>query len=236
MTDHAVPAQLAEQFKSLFTQLQKLAQEANPQDVLAQMSSDPRFTHLQRHIFQELMHDQSAQFSISRDDLTGLLVRSSLVERLDQALEGLRDQTSVLAVCFVDLDGFKAINDQYGHAIGDQVLSLISSRLQDSIRSGDLLCRWGGDEFVVVLQNVDRHQSVEGLANRLLGAISNPLRLSLDEPLTLFLGASIGVSVAPKLPLNASQPKIDALALIEKADQAMYSAKRAGKNRVAFAA
>jgi diguanylate cyclase (GGDEF)-like protein len=94
------------------------------------------------------------------------------------------------------------------------------------------LCRWGGDEFIVVLQNIDRRESVEGLANRLLSAISNPLRLNLEEPLTLFLGASIGVSLAS----NSADEKMNALTLIEKADQAMYSAKRVGKNRIEIAA
>jgi diguanylate cyclase (GGDEF)-like protein len=104
--------------------------------------------------------------------------------------------------------------------------------LQNSIRSDDLLCRWGGDEFVVVLQNIDRPESVENLANRLLTAISHPLRLSADEPLTLFLGASIGVSIVMPSTSIASQEKVDALTLIERADQAMYNAKKAGKNRI----
>ena len=98
------------------------------------------------------------------------------------------------------------------------------------------MCRWGGDEFIVVLRNIDQRESVEGLASRLLGAISNPLRLSSDQPLTLFLGASIGVSIA-SLPLSSGEQKrVDALTLIEKADQAMYSAKRIGKNRIEIAA
>ena len=130
------------------------------------------------------------------------------------------------------MDGFKEINDQYGHAVGDRALSLVGACLQNSIRSKDLLCRWGGDEFIVVLQNIDRRESVEGLANRLLSAISNPLRLNLEEPLTLFLGASIGVSIAS----NSADEKMNALTLIEKADQAMYSAKRVGKNRIEIAA
>jgi diguanylate cyclase (GGDEF)-like protein len=161
-----------------------------------------------------------------RDELTGLMVRSNLIERLDCVLGQQHCKRSVLAVCFIDLDGFKEINDQHGHNIGDQALSLVSSCLQNSIR---------GDEFIVVLRNIDQRESVEGLASRLLGAISNPLRLSSDQPLTLFLGASIGVSVA-SLPLSSGeQKKMDALTLIKKADQAMYSAKRIGKNRIEIA-
>jgi len=233
MTDRQAKSQhVAEQFKTLFAQMQKLAQEADHQELIAQIHSDAQLTHLQRHIFQELLYDQPSPSSTLRDELTGLLIRSSLLESLDLALKGLQGSNAILAVCFIDLDGFKAINDQHGHALGDQALSLVSARLQNSIRSDDLLCRWGGDEFVVVLQNIDRPESVENLANRLLTAISHPLRLSADEPLTLFLGASIGVSIVMPSTSIASQEKVDALTLIERADQAMYNAKKAGKNRI----
>lgn len=233
MTDRQAKSQhVAEQFKTLFAQMQKLAQEADHQELVAQIHSDAQLTHLQRHIFQELLYDQPSPSSTLRDELTGLLIRSSLIESLDLALRGLQSSNTILAVCFIDLDGFKEINDQHGHALGDQALCLVSARLQNSIRSDDLLCRWGGDEFVVVLQNVDRPESVENLANRLLTAISNPLRLSADEPLTLFLGASIGVSIVMPATSMASQEKVDALTFIERADQAMYNAKKAGKNRI----
>ena len=234
MTDRQAKSQhVAEQFKTLFAQMQKLAQEADHQELVAQIHSDAQLTHLQRHIFQELLYDQPSPSSTLRDELTGLLIRSSLIESLDLALRGLQQSSNaILAVCFIDLDGFKEINDQHGHALGDQALCLVSARLQNSIRSDDLLCRWGGDEFVVVLQNVDRPESVENLANRLLTAISHPLRLSADEPLTLFLGASIGVSIVMPATSIASQEKVDALTFIEQADQAMYSAKKAGKNRI----
>ena len=233
MTDRQAKSQhVAEQFKTLFAQMQKLAQEANHQELIAQIHSDAQLTHLQRHIFQELLYDQPSPSLTLRDELTGLLIRSSLLESLDLALKGLQGSNAILAVCFIDLDGFKEINDQHGHALGDQALSLVSARLQNSIRSDDLLCRWGGDEFVVVLQNIDRPESVENLANRLLTAISHPLRLSADEPLTLFLGASIGVSIVMPSTSIASQEKVDALTLIERADQAMYNAKKAGKNRI----
>lgn len=233
MTDRQAKSQhVAEQFKTLFAQMQKLAQAANHQELIAQIHSDAQLTHLERHIFQELLYDQPSPSSTLRDELTGLLIRSSLLESLDLALRGLQSSNTILAVCFIDLDGFKEINDQHGHALGDQALCLVSTRLQNSIRSDDLLCRWGGDEFVVVLQNVDRPESVENLANRLLTAISHPLRLSADEPLTLFLGASIGVSIVTAATSIASQEQVDALTFIERADQAMYSAKKAGKNRI----
>ena len=233
MTDHqAKSLQVAEQFKALFSQMQELANEITRLEIFDQISAESQLTELEHHVLHELRQNKPAQPILLRDELTGLLVRSSLIEQLDRAVEEQIRQGTVLAVCFIDLDGFKEINDQYGHAVGDRALSLVGACLQNSIRSKDLLCRWGGDEFIVVLQNIDRRESVEGLANRLLSAISNPLRLNLEEPLTLFLGASIGVSIAS----NSADEKMNALTLIEKADQAMYSAKRVGKNRIEIAA
>lgn len=232
----AEPQDVVEQFKTLFAQMQQLTQNVSHQDLMKYISADPQMTELQRHIFNEFIQNQPSQPSIFRDELTGLLVRSSLVERLEQALVDLQNNAAVLAVCFVDLDGFKEINDQYGHAVGDQVLALAGSCLQSSIRADDLLCRWGGDEFVVVLKGIDRPESVEGLVNRLLGAITNPLRLSIEDPLTLFLGACIGVSIVTSAKSIAADQKLDAITLIKQADQAMYAAKKAGKNRVEIVA
>lgn len=225
-------SRLAEQFKSLFTQMQTVVQDAKHQDMLVSSLADLGLSPLQRHIFQELSHDQSFPFVLMRDELTGLLLRSSMLDCLERALNEVRLRDKFLAVCFIDLDGFKEINDQHGHVIGDQALGLVGACLKNSIRSEDLLCRWGGDEFIVVLQNIEHKDFILNLANRLLNAISSPMRLNTNEPLTLFLGASIGVSVIE--PGNSGQGK-NALALIEAADGAMYHAKRAGKNCIRFA-
>lgn len=220
---------MLKQFQTIFEQLQKLARELAQDGSLSKTDADKELTHLQQHILQELLQGQPSQSLILCDELTGLMSRSTLVERLEQSLQGLMLRDLSMAICFIDLDGFKEINDQHGHAFGDQALSLVGKRLQNSIRSDDLLCRWGGDEFVIVLQNIDHQDFVEHFANRLLSAISNPLRLSPKEPLTLFLGASIGVVIVS---LGFVRETFDAMALIEQADQAMYKAKRMGKNRV----
>ena len=234
MADHQTrPSRVIEQFIALFQQMQKLAQKARHQDVITLIQADPHLTQLQRHVFNELIYDQPSSFSLAHDELTGLLLRSSLLECLNKALVDVRLRGNYLAVCFIDLDGFKEINDQHGHLIGDLALRLVSGCLKNSVRSGDLLCRWGGDEFVVVMQDINQRDFVLDLADRLLNAISSPLRLSADDPLTLFLGASIGVSVVG--PANCHQDQ-DALALIELADEAMYLAKQAGKNRIKFSA
>lgn len=234
MMDHQAGLSRAiEQFLSLFQQMQKLAQEAKHQDLIELIQTNPHLSQLQRHVFNELIYDEPSSFSLAHDELTGLLLRSSLLECLNKALVDVRLRGNYVALCFIDLDGFKEINDQHGHLIGDQALRLVGGSLKNSIRSGDLLCRWGGDEFIVVLQDISHQDLVLSLANRLLNAISSPLRLSVDDPLTLFLGASIGVSVVG--PTNVHQLQ-DALALIESADAAMYLAKQAGKNRIQFAA
>ena len=234
MADHQTrPSRVIEQFIALFQQMQKLAQKARHQDVITLIQADPHLTQLQKHVFNELIYDQPSSFSLAHDELTGLLLRSSLLECLNKALVDVRLRGNYLAVCFIDLDGFKEINDQHGHLIGDQALRLVSGCLKNSVRSGDLLCRWGGDEFIVVMQDINQKDFVLGLANRLLNAISSPLRLSADDPLTLFLGASIGVAVVGPEKCHQDQ---DALALIESADEAMYLAKQAGKNRIQFSA
>lgn len=229
----ASAGQLAEQIKPLFLKLQQLALEAKRQDVVELVQADPDLSPLHRHILYELIHDQPSSVSLARDELTGLLLRTSFLECLDQALVQARLQNTYLAVCFIDLDGFKEINDQHGHVIGDQALACVASYLKSSTRARDLLCRWGGDEFIVVLQGMGQKDCVSSLANRILNAITDPIRLKMSEPLTLFLGASIGVSTV--CPADF-QHHIEPLGLIQAADEAMYSAKRAGKNCVEFAA
>ncbi|WP_353432013.1 GGDEF domain-containing protein [Polynucleobacter sp. MWH-UH23A] len=225
-------SRLAEQFKSLFTQMQKVVQDAKHQDIFASTLASSDLSPLQRHIFHELSHDQPLPFALVHDELTGLLLRTSMLDCFERTLNELHYRDKFSAVCFIDLDGFKEINDQHGHVIGDQALGLVGACLKNSIRSEDLLCRWGGDEFIVVLQNIEHKDYIMNLANRLLNAISSPMRLNTNEPLTLFLGASIGVSVIE--PGNSGRGK-NALALIEAADGAMYRAKRAGKNCIRFA-
>jgi diguanylate cyclase (GGDEF)-like protein len=130
-----------------------------------------------------------------------------------------------LAICFVDLDGFKAINDQHGHAIGDKVLVAISERIQTAIRPTDLVVRWGGDEFIVVFEGVQTSDLAMQLASRLMGIIGAPLQLNPSSPMRLFLGASIGIAIRTTQKLSATE-------LIDQADQAMYQAKKSGQNSI----
>lgn len=156
------------------------------------------------------------------DPLTGLPNRVLLVDRLRQALQQSRRSLKTLAVVFLDLDGFKSINDQFGHQVGDHVLVSIAGRFKDALRGCDTIARIGGDEFIAVLPELVDAQSSLIVLERLLEAAAAPLVL---EDMQLQVSASLGVTFA----LSANES--DADLLIRQADQAMYQAKLAGKNR-----
>jgi len=155
------------------------------------------------------------------DTLTGLPNRRLLGDRLSQAILRAQRSDTLMALCFLDLDGFKAVNDQYGHAVGDQLLINVSQSLRQVLRANDTLARLGGDEFVILL--CDMHSSVEctQILDRILVAASRPVSV---DGLHLNLTVSIGVSVFPD---DNSDPD----SLLRHADHAMYMAKNAGKNR-----
>ncbi|MBV8471456.1 MAG: EAL domain-containing protein [Burkholderiaceae bacterium] len=159
------------------------------------------------------------------DPLTGLGNRNFL----DQFLREFQASTQLgersgLGVLFIDLDGFKTINDTLGHAAGDQLLVAIARRLEGSLRSVDIPVRLGGDEFIVLTRH-DKEQDASNLAEKLLDVIKLPVSLGLSEQLQV--SASIGIALYPQ---HASQPEL----LIQAADNAMYEAKALGRNRFAL--
>jgi diguanylate cyclase (GGDEF)-like protein/PAS domain S-box-containing protein len=154
------------------------------------------------------------------DALTHLPNRVLLADRMQQALAQSQRRQQSLAVAFIDLDGFKTINDQHGHAMGDQLLIAIALRMRAALREGDTLARIGGDEFVVVLTDLSHASDCEPLVDRLLAAAAEPITLNDTR---LEVSASIGVTIYP-------QDGVDAEQLLRHADQAMYLAKQAGKN------
>jgi len=157
------------------------------------------------------------------DNLTGLANRSLMREHLSHALARAR-RGSPVAVLLIDLDGFKKVNDTYGHAAGDQLLVTVAQRLRDGIRGADTAARLGGDEFAVILDGMDASEDALLVAGRLLTAIRAPLRAAGVE---LRPGASIGVA--------AWQGHSDIDQLLHAADIAMYTAKSAGTSLVAIA-
>lgn len=165
------------------------------------------------------------KFLAHHDALTGLFNRATLEDRLQRALERIRHQGSQLAVLFCDLDGFKAINDQQGHGVGDAVLKQAAERLCVPHPGIDTVARLGGDEFViVVVANGGVQQAAEDIAHQVLQAISLPFVI---DGKALDLGVSIGVAVHAGVLQSASQ-------LLASADTAMYDAKRRGRGRVSL--
>jgi diguanylate cyclase (GGDEF)-like protein/PAS domain S-box-containing protein len=162
--------------------------------------------------------EHSAQF----DPLTDLPNRLLLSDRLHQAMAMCQRQNQSLAVLYLDLDGFKAINDHYGHDVGDALLVAVSNRMKLALRDMDTLARIGGDEFVAVLANIDSTQDCIQLVERVLFACAESVHIQGQELKTT---ASIGVTIYPQDDAEADQ-------LMRHADQAMFEAKQNGKNRI----
>jgi diguanylate cyclase (GGDEF)-like protein/PAS domain S-box-containing protein len=167
----------------------------------------------------QLLH--TLQWRVGHDVLTGLPNRAFLSDLLDQALEFSRQENIPLAVCMLDLDGFKAVNDGYGHASGDLLLVEVAKRLRSIVRAEDVVARLAGDEFVLVLRQVHDLLELRAALNRVLGTISAPYSLRGKE---INVYASIGVTLFP-------HDNEDAETLLRHADQAMYVAKQSGRKR-----
>jgi diguanylate cyclase (GGDEF)-like protein/PAS domain S-box-containing protein len=171
-----------------------------------------------------LTHERIATLAYS-DPLTGLANRTSLGPALEQAVERARRRSTRLAGVFIDLDGFKQINDQHGHDAGDRCLIEVARRLRANVRASDVVARLGGDEFFVLLEEVQDRSAVEQVIRKLLAEAVRPFEL--PGGVQTRVSASIGVSLYPD---NSA----DAVGLVKHADMAMYSAKQAGKNGYCF--
>ncbi len=158
------------------------------------------------------------------DSLTGLPNRTLVFDRIEQALARGRRRQGGIAVLFVDLDRFKLINDSLGHAAGDQVLEQVADRFTATVRAGDTVGRFGGDEFVVVCEDVDGEPAARHVGDRLRRSLAPPFSLGVAE---VEVTASVGIVLANE----ASTPE----SLIRDADAAMYRAKERGRNQCALA-
>lgn len=165
--------------------------------------------------------EESLERRARYDELTGLLNRNDILEQLAAISRRTPRTGDAIAVMFCDVDSFKSVNDSNGHAVGDQVLRTIASRIEGSVRRGDLIARIGGDEFLVILDGVHDQEEAVRIAEKLRRRVSRPIEV-LGGVITATL--SIGVTLA--------EPKEDVHALIARADQAMYKAKRAGSDQV----
>lgn len=158
------------------------------------------------------------------DKLTGLPNRRHLSEHLSQSLAAAKRHNTTMALLYIDLDGFKLVNDSLGHTAGDILLVQVAERLCSRIRKSDILARFGGDEFTVVLNCIKRKDDAHTVAESLLEALARPFYIEGQE---ITIGASIGISTFPD---HAN----DEMDLLQQADSAMYAAKRTGKNHAVF--
>lgn len=160
------------------------------------------------------------------DPLSELPNRAMFQERFEMSLERARQKAAFCGILFVDIDGFKAVNDTYGHACGDDLLRAIGARLRRNVRAGDTLARFGGDEFVILLDDLGDPLDAETVARTILETFENPFTLGNFR---ITITASAGIAVAP--PDGATLHD-----LLAKADAGMYRAKRDGGNAAAYAA
>jgi diguanylate cyclase (GGDEF)-like protein/PAS domain S-box-containing protein len=190
---------------------------------------DGRTTHsivLYHDITEARERTEVLSHEAAHDSLTGLRNRRYFSYSMDDALRAMPDDERRHALLFLDLDGFKEINDRYGHSAGDRVLKELAERLRGSMREGDVLARLGGDEFAVLLHDCSCEAALR-VAQHLLEAVLS-LRVPWDDDATLNVGVSIGI--APCLP-----GKNDADEVLRNADAACYAAKKLGGNRIEFA-
>jgi len=182
---------------------------------------------VQRHVavFSDITYFKEHEAELSHvanyDALTGIPNRRLLADRLGQAIAYAQRNGKLLAICYIDLDGFKFVNDRYGHGTGDLLLVDITLRLQGVLRAGDTLARLGGDEFVVLFNDLAQEAECFQVLDRVMQTIAAPMRL---DGVMVAVSASIGVTFYPA-------DDEDGDTLLRHADQAMYIAKQSGKNR-----
>ncbi|MEG3835780.1 EAL domain-containing protein [Microcoleus sp. B4-C5] len=180
-------------------------------------------THLYMAVMQRRV-EAMIRHQASHDPLTGLPNRLLFNERLSLALASAHQNGEMLAVIFLDLDRFKNVNDTLGHPVGDLLLQSVSRRLTNCLRVGDSMARWGGDEFTVLLYNINTPEEATKICQLIIQSLSTPFDF---EGLELYIKASLGIALAP-------YDGEDAETLLKNADAAMYKAKQKGRNNYQF--
>ncbi len=170
-------------------------------------------------VTQRVLHEHAIRHKADHDALTGLLLRQAIREQFDQY--SLENNPAKISVFLLDLDGFKQANDTYGHDVGDVVLQRTAERLSACVRTGDLVCRLGGDEFLIIVLNNNSYDSALDIAEKMVHSIQHPI--SIDKNLSVQVGVSIGIAITPQ----HGQTFDD---LVKSADESMYEVKRQGKN------
>jgi len=198
-----------------------------PVDITLQISreqSPPCFVAIAQDISERKRTEDQIRRQASVDALTGLPNRTVFFDHLTMAIASSSRYGKSFAVLFVDLDRFKDVNDSLGHMVGDELLKKVGKRLKTSIRGMDTVARFGGDEFTIILPELNRGHDAAIFAEKILERLSRPFTIEDQE---LFIGASIGITVYPN---DAS----DEITLLRNADMAMYRAKEEGRNNYRF--
>ncbi|MBT4888109.1 MAG: diguanylate cyclase [Rhodospirillales bacterium] len=188
------------------------------------MDGSTVFIGMIKDIEEKKIQDERIRFLAMHDTLTELPNRVSFNMRLEESITRSERDKHGIAVLFLDLDGFKAINDGFGHEVGDGVLITVSERLVHTVRKVDMVSRFGGDEFVILLENVKNKKQVEVVAKKILKSLSKPINIEEEKH---SVGVSIGIALYPKGADNAKD-------LLRIADQAMYRVKNSGKNAFSY--
>lgn len=187
----------------------------------------PEHQKIRSYIFnvtQRKKAEKILKYKAFYDPLTNLPNRYYFNQRLSLAIATARTQKSQIALMFLDIDNFKRINDNLGHRFGDEVLRHFSKRIKRNLRQGDLLSRWGGDEFTVLLDTFEDLQEVEDIANRLLNCLNIPFQIGEQQ---LYVKSSIGIALYPRDGENAEE-------LLKNSDSALYRTKESGRNHYQF--
>lgn len=179
---------------------------------------------LRREVSLRRQAEQKMRFMATHDDLTQLPNRSLVKERIEQALLQHARHNEILALLFIDLDGFKEVNDQHGHEVGDELLQKLAAVLGSAIRKSDTVARFGGDEFVILLTGLLSREDAAIVAEKILHQLAGPVTLSVGD---VQVGASIGIAVYP-------DDGTDCARLLKVADSLMYRVKQQGKNQYCF--
>jgi diguanylate cyclase (GGDEF)-like protein/PAS domain S-box-containing protein len=182
------------------------------------------YVAVKENITDKKLREEKIRHMAMHDILTGLPNRFLMRDRLETVLERVHRYGEMAAVLFIDLDGFKNVNDTYGHKAGDDVLKETARRILTSIRTADTACRIGGDEFLVILSRIENREKAGAVSRRIIEMVSRPYGACGDRQI---LGASIGISIIPDDGVNIDE-------LVSKADTAMYEVKNGGKNGFAY--
>jgi len=180
--------------------------------------------NLERVIDKKEQAEQTLQYLAYNDELTGLPNRNTLVDRIGQSIKKSSRENHQMAILFLDLDRFKNVNDSLGHTIGDELLQEVASRLYSTLRNNDTISRNGGDEFVVVMEELNDTNEVINVAKKIISCLTETFSIESHK---IHLGVSVGISIYPN---DGNAPLI----LLRNADTAMYRAKKAGGNQLQF--